>query len=83
MIKKFNQFINEDNYYYDESIMKVAAQIWDNADGDDKIKWIKMLGYEFSNEEKIKVKEWESFKEKIQEELAQLFFEELGFSTYQ
>jgi hypothetical protein len=79
---KFEQFVNEDSIFYDDNMMIIAGKYWDGGTPEEKLNWIKLIGYEFTDHDKIAQRSWGSFKEKSQEELAQLFFEQLGFNNF-
>jgi hypothetical protein len=67
-----------DDIIYDDIMLKKAGVIWNNGSGDDKYKWIRLLGYTTAIYDVISIKEWNTFKGRMQQKITQLFFEELN-----
>jgi hypothetical protein len=67
-----------DDIIYDDIMLKKAGVIWDSGSGDDKYKWIRLLDYTTAVYDVISIKEWDTFKGRMQQKIAQLFFEELN-----
>jgi hypothetical protein len=55
-----------------ETINQTAEQTWNNATGEQKVAWVKELGYEFCDEEKVKQRTFGSFNDTIQNEISDL-----------